>query len=306
MDPLFSIVIVNWNTKELVLQCLQSVYKNTTEKCFDVWVVDNGSTDDSVAALQTQYPDVNLVEAGQNLGFAHGNNLALEKIAGKYAVLLNTDTVVKPFAIDFLITFMEDHPEAGAAGPYLLNPDDSLQISCYPFPTLFREFWRLFHFDLIVPIGVYPMKSWKTDCYYKVDSIQGACMILRKTALNQIGFFDPNYFMYTEEIDLCYRIKHAGWNLFWVPESKVVHYGGQSTRKMASQMFISLYKTKVQFFRKHHGKFAAFLYKVILFFASVTRLLFCPLAWIQAGPSRDRNQYLAGRYVELIAALRKL
>jgi GT2 family glycosyltransferase len=303
MNPLFSVVIVNWNTSELLLNCVQSIFEHTDEKNYDIWVVDNASTDNSVEALRAKYPEVKLIASQKNLGFAGGNNLALEKISGKYALLLNTDTLVKPNAFDHLLSFMENNPGVGAVGPYLLNPDGSMQISCYPFPTLFREFWRMFHFDLAYPIGTYQMSAWDLQCNRQVDSIQGACMLVRKAALDQIGFFDSSYFMYTEEIDLCYRLHQAGWSLFWIPEAKVVHFGGQSTRKVASKMFLSLYQTKVQFFRKHHGNIAAVLYKIILFFASLIRIVLSPLVLLQKGFLRERNRYLSMRYFELIAAL---
>lgn len=306
MDPLFSVVIVNWNTKDLLLQCVQSIYANTNVKDFDIWVVDNASSDNSVESLRSQFPDVHIIASDKNLGFAGGNNLALEKVTGKYALLLNTDTLVKQNAFDYLLAFMESNPKAGVAGPYLLNPDGSMQISCYPFPTLFREFWRMFHFDLAHPLGTYRMSAWDPACTREVDSIQGACMLIRKTALDQVGLFDSSYFMYTEEIDLCYRLHQGGWSLFWVPESKVVHFGGQSTRKAASKMFLSLYQTKVQFFRKHYGKLAAILYKLILFFASLVRIILSPLVLFQKGPLQERNRYLSTRYMELIVALGRM
>jgi len=268
--------------------------------------VDNASTDDSVAAVRQHYPQVKLIECSENRGFARGNNLGLERAKGKYALLLNPDTLVRPGALEHLLNFMESHPSVGAAGPYLLNPDETLQESCFPFPSLSREFWRLFHLDFLYPYGKYDMLRWDKTQPRPVDAVQGACLILPKEAINQVGVFDPDFFMYTEEIDLCYRLKKAGWDIFWTPAARVVHYGGQSTRQIAPQMFLSLYQTKVQFFRKHYGAWVTGVYKFILSCASLTRIVLSPLAWLQAPPARARSLSLARRYLDLLACLPKM
>ena len=306
MQTAVSVIIVNWNTRELLLDCLSALYQHPFTQPWEVWVVDNASTDNTPAAVRQQYPQVKLIECTENKGFAVGNNLALERAEGRYALLLNTDTLVRPGAVQELFNFMETHPQAGAAGPYLLNPDQTLQVSCYPFPTLSREFWRLFHLDFLLPYAVYDMPRWNPTQPRPVDSLQGACLILRKETLDQVGLFDPNFFMYTEEIDLCYRIKQAGWEIFWVPTARVVHYGGQSTRQVAPQMFTSLYQTKVQFFRKHTGPTAAEVYKIILACASLARIVLSPLAWLQTPPARARSLTLARRYLDLLARLPKM
>lgn len=306
MQTAVSVIIVTWNTRGLLLDCLSALYEQSFTQSWDVWVVDNASTDNTPAAVRRQYPQVNLIECSENKGFASGNNLALHHAKGKYALLLNPDTRVSPGAIQELFDFIETHPQAGAAGPYLLNPDQTLQQSCYPFPTLSREFWRLFHLDFLVPSAVYLMPRWDPTQPRLVDTLQGACLILRTEALNQVGLFDPNFFMYTEEIDLCYRLNEAGWQRFWVPTARVVHYGGQSTRQVAPHMFISLYQTKVQFFRKHSGVWAASVYKIILACASLARIVLTPLACFQTPPARARSLTLARRYLALLARLSKM
>ncbi len=306
MQTAVSIIIVSWNTRELLLDCLSALYQHPFSDLLDVWVVDNASTDNTPAAVRHRFPQVNLVECAENMGFAGGNNLALERTASKYALLLNPDTLVMPGAVQALFEFMEAHPDAGGAGPYLLNPDQTLQASCYPFPSVRREFWRLFHLDFLYPYGIYDMSRWSADQPRQVDSIQGACLMLRKETLGQVGLFDPHFFMYTEEIDLCYRIKKAGWNLFWVPAARVVHFGGQSTRQVALHMFISLYQTKIQFFRKHFGAWHASVYKTILACASLARIILSPLAWLQTPASREHSFALARRYLGLLARLPKM
>ncbi len=267
-----SIVIVSWNTREILAQCLSSIYRYPPAGTFDVWVVDNASTDDSVPMIKTDFPDVRLIENRENIGFAPANNQAIRASGGDYVLLLNPDTEVSAGTFDTLRDFLQVHPDVGAVGPKTLNPDGSLQTSCYPFPTLSRELWRLLHLDKIAPYGSYRMAEWAARPR-EVDALLGACILFPRKVLDEIGLFDENYFMYTEEIDLCYRARQSGKKLFWVPETSIVHYGGQSTRQAAAEMFLQLYKSKLQFFRKHYGVTAGWLYKLILFFTAVPRLL---------------------------------
>jgi GT2 family glycosyltransferase len=198
---------------------------------------------------------------------------------------------------------METHPAAGASGSYYYNPDRSLQTSCYPFPTLAREAWRLFHLDRLKTYGVYDMEHWDASTPRSVDVLQGASLFLRRAALDQVGLFDPDYFMYTEEVDLCFRLQKAGWQLFWVPESGVIHLGGQSTRQAAQAMFIELYRSKHTFFRKQYGKASAGLYRFVLTLSALARLAAAPLAAFQPEPRRSQSRAVAANYRKLLQVL---
>lgn len=268
-----SIVIVSWNTRDLLAACLTAVYAEPPDCSFEVWVVDNASADGSAEMVRQRFPQVCLLETGANLGFAGANNLAIRQSEGTYVLLLNPDTEVRPYALTALVKFMDEHPEAGGAGSRLLNADGTLQPSCHPLPTLSRELWRLFHLDTLYTFGVYKMHSWDVETPQRVDIVQGASFILRRAILERVGLLDDSYFMYSEEVDLCYRIHQAGWRLFWVPQSPVVHHGGQSTRQVAAKMFIELYRGKVHYFRKNRGARAATVYKGILFLAALPRLV---------------------------------
>jgi hypothetical protein len=195
---------------------------------------------------------------------------------------------------------MEENSTAGAAGSKLLNPDGSLQISCYPFPTVAREFWRLFHLDTLWTYGVYDQEKWNQNESREVEVLKGASLFIRKKALDQIGVFDEDYFMYTEEVDLCYRLRKSGWHLFWVPQSEVIHYGGQSTQQAATKMFISLYQTKLLFFTKHYSWFDVQAYKLVLSLASIFRLLLVPFTWFQPLVIRQNSLSLAKNYQRLL------
>jgi N-acetylglucosaminyl-diphospho-decaprenol L-rhamnosyltransferase len=147
------------------------------------------------------------------------------------------------------------------------------------------------------------MAGWDLDTPREVDMIQGACLLLRREALDQVGLLDEDYFIYSEEVDLCHRLRQRGWKVYWVPQAQVIHYGGQSTRQVAADMFLRLYQGKVLYFRKHHGRLAAQAYKLILLIAALARLLLSPLAWLERPPLRQQHLALADHYRRLVMAL---
>lgn len=298
-----SIVIVSWNTKDLLDQCLASVFADRTGGTMEVWVVDNASSDSSAEMVEERYPQVKLIRNVSNPGFAGANNQAIRQACGKYILLLNPDTKITPGALNTLLRFMDSSPLTGAAGARLLNPDGSLQVSCFPTPTLFREFWRLFHLDVLSPTAVYRMESWSTSQPRAVDILLGACLLLKRETLDQVGLLDEDYFMYSEEVDLCHRVKNGGWQLHWVPEAEVVHYGGQSTKQTSEKMFFHLYLSKIQFFRKNQGQFSAQVYKLVILLAATVRLLLVPLTLFESGNQRKQHMSLSNLYRRLLFAL---
>jgi len=293
-----SIIIVNWNTRDLLAQCLQSIVADCESQIaasaqeaanhqgrqpsIEVFVVDNASSDGSVQMVKERFRWARLVENAENLGFARANNQAIDLAHGKYILLLNSDTEVHPGAFDALIGFMEKTPEAGAAGAYLLNGDGTLQPACHPMLTPWREFMRLLFLDRVLHTATYGVGWWQTEAPRQTEVIKGACLMLRHTALEQVGSLDESYFMYTEEVDLCYRLAQAGWQLWWVPTAKVTHYGEASSRQVAQTMYVQLYRSKIQFYRKYGGERRADLFKRLLRVAYEPRLaaatLFAPLS----------------------------
>lgn len=305
-EKLLSIIIVNWNTRALVADCLASVAVELAAfpaGQVETLVVDNASSDESVPYIQTHFPWVQLIRNRTNVGFAAANNQAMAVAKGKYCLFLNSDTKVLAQALTTMVEFMEAHPNVGAGGARYLNPDGSLQPSCYPAPTLASELWRLFHLDWLYPFGVYPMDDWALHKPQAVDIVQGAALLVRRAVLDQIGCFDTSYFMYTEEVDLCQRMRRAGWAIFFVPAAVVVHHGGQSTCQAALPMFLQLYHSKILYFRKHHGAGATALYKLILFGATLLRLVMTPFAWLERPERRRRHLTLANHYRRLVMAL---
>ena len=293
--PALSIVIVSYNVRDFLADCLASIYRNPPERPFEVWVVENSSNDGSLEMVRERFPQVNLLACQINLGFAAANNLAIPHCRGEYILFLNPDTLVYPNALDALVFFLDKNQQAGAAGSRLLNPDLSLQPSCYPFPTLGKELWRLLHLDAIYPLALYRQENWSTIEPRQVDVLQGTSLAVRRKMLEDLGYFDDTFFMYSEEVDLCYRIDIAGWQRYWVPASRVVHFGGQSTSQTAEKMFLQLYRAKTLYFRKNHGENAAQVYKAILGLAAILRLILAPLS-ILAGREKTRQTRLISTY----------
>jgi GT2 family glycosyltransferase len=300
---MLSIIIVSWNTASLLENCVASILANPPTSPFEIWVVDNASTDDSPRMVREKFPQVHLLQNQENVGFARANNQAIQRCTAKYVLLLNPDTLVASGALQALIDFLDKHPEAGAVGARILNPNGSLQISSHPEPTLSRELWRLFHLDALLPYAAYPLTRWETNQPQAVDVLIGACLLLRKKVLDQVGFLDEDYFIYSEEVDLCYRIQRAGWRMYWVPQAEVVHFGGQSTQQVPTEMFLNLYHSKIKYFRKHYGWSAAQIYKLILRIAAFARLVLAPFAIFERSSRRQKHLTLVNRYWRLILAL---
>jgi GT2 family glycosyltransferase len=286
-----SIIIVNWNTRDLLQRCIADVYANTGSLDYEVIVVDNASQDDSVALLRREFPKVQVIENETNTGFSVANNQGIRISTGRYCLLLNTDAFVHPGALETMVKFMDENPQAGAGGCRLYNEDGSLQRSCTSFPTLATELWQALWLDRTFPrsriFGRYWMTYWDFDEDCEVDSVIGACMILRRDALDEVGLLDEGYFMYSEEVDLCFRMKQAGWKVMFTPKATATHiWGGTSKRISNKTTFLRLFQSRIRFFRKHYGRTAVLLYKSILFGGSITRVMGGLLAFLL-----KRNEY---------------
>ncbi|MGR3174094.1 MAG: glycosyltransferase family 2 protein [Candidatus Scalindua sp.] len=245
-----SFIIVNWNTRDILINCLNSIYKTVTDIDSEIYVVDNNSTDGSQEAVKNGFPDVKLIENSTNTGFAHANNQALNIMQGRFAVLLNSDAVLQEDAIRNLLTFMNNAPNAGIAGVQLINEDGSRQNSIDNFPSLETEIFNKSILRLIFP-NRYPGKGRIYHNPIKVDSVIGACMMVRKEAMDAVGLLDEDYFIFLEETDWCFRMHKKGWKVYHVPDSKVFHLSGHSKKKAPGESQIEYYKSLYKFFRKN-------------------------------------------------------
>ena len=247
-----SFVIVNWNTRGLLLNCLTSIYQTAAGMDFEVWLVDNASSDGSVAAARMAYPKIHVIENTRNLGFAAANNLAFTQMRGRYAVLINTDAQLREGAVQSLFDFMEEVPEASMACGQLLNKDGSKQNSIAPFPTLLSLISNETLLRLLFPQR-YPSKRKHYPAPIAVDSCIGACIMVRKIAMDRVGFLDERYFFFLEETDWAYRMKRAGWKVFFVPAARIYHAQGKTVGGGFAARIL-FYRSRYQFFEKWHKR----------------------------------------------------
>lgn len=275
--PDVSVIVVNWNTRSLLERCLAAVQANAGPLSVELIVVDNASSDDSVAMVLARFPEARLIANAENVGFARANNQGLAAAAGRYCLLLNSDAFLDAGALERLVQYLDAHPRAGAAGPRLRYEDGSLQRSCFAFPTLWTELWQALWLDRLFPrsrvFGRYWMTYWDVDDTREVDSLMGAVLILRREAIDQIGGLDETFFMYSEEVDLCYRLRQAGWQNHFVHTATAMHLWGGSARQVPAQTFLRLYRSRLQFFQKHYGAVTTAGLRLILFGSSLVRVL---------------------------------
>jgi GT2 family glycosyltransferase len=303
---ILSIIIVSWNTRQDVLRCLASIWSSPPACSFEVLVFDNASRDGTAEVVAAEYPQVRLKGSPENLGFARANNRAASLAQGQFWLLLNPDTIVHPGALDALVRYLAGQPRVAAVGPRLINPDGSLQPSIERLPSLFREWWRLFHLDRLYPVSQYAQTVLVSRAPQPVEVLNGACLLVRADAVRPMGLFDEDYFVYSEEIDLCDRLGQAGWELHWLPEAEVTHAVGRSTSQVADQMFLELYRNKIKFFRKRRSALAGALYKFILLQASLVRFALGQLARALPFSRRQAWANIARQYGLLLAALPNL
>lgn len=288
--PDLSVVVVNWNTRDLLKQCLHSVRETVGELNVESIVVDNASTDGSSAMVRREFPEVRLIENVENVGFARANNQALQISQGRLVLLLNSDTVVRAGALQAMCHFMDQHPEAGIVGAKLLNPDGSFQASYLDFPTILSEVLLLTKLYLLFYPPCFPSYSLaRSREIREADWVSGACLAIRRAALEQVGGLDEDYFMYSEEVDWCWRVKQAGWKIFYIPQAEVLHWGGQSMKRIPVHKRARVYKGKVLFFRKHRGPGYAAAFRLILLLSTIMKMGVWSMALL-APSKRVRSQ----------------
>jgi hypothetical protein len=247
-----SIIIVNWNTKEFLLPCVRSILEDGQRRDWEMVVVENGSQDGSADEMREAFPSVHLIENDHNLGFAAAVNQGLQKTSGKYALLLNPDTRVKHGAIERLVSFIDSHSDVGVAGAQLLNSDGSKQNSIANFPSLATELLNKRLLRWFFP-KTFPGKESSYSGPVEVDSVIGACMMVRRDAIKQVGLLDEDYFVFLEETDWCYRIKQAGWKIYHVPQAEVYHFQGKSAEAERKRAKVEYFRSRYHFFKKNRG-----------------------------------------------------
>ena len=259
-----SVLIVNYNVKDYLLQCLRSLDAHSTSTTMQVVVVDNASTDASVDELRPLFPKVTWIALNENIGFGRGNNVGLEHCTGRYTLFLNPDTIVGPDTLDVMVRYLDANPTTGLAGCKVLNADGTFQVACRRgFPTPWASFCKLFGLQSMFPqsplFAQYNQTFRPIDETYEVDALIGAFMIGPTDVIKQVGGFDPAFFMYGEDLDLCYRVKQTGRSIMYVHSTSIVHYKGESTKRSSMNEVRVFYEAMAIFARKHYGQSRIFL-----------------------------------------------
>ena len=261
-----SIVIVNWNVRDLLRRCLATVFA-ATPYALEVIVVDNASSDGSLDMLRAEFPQVHLIANADNRGFPAANNQGLSAARGRYAMALNPDTEIAGDALIRIIAYLDRHPDVGALGPQLLNSDGSIQSSRRRFPTFVTALFESTWLQGIAPHGVlrrFYVDDVPASVTQEVDWVTGACIAVRREVLEGVGGFDESFFMYSEELDWCKRVRSAGWKIVYLPEAKIVHHVGKSSEQAVAARHIHFQTSKVRYFRKYHGRVVAETLRLIL------------------------------------------
>jgi N-acetylglucosaminyl-diphospho-decaprenol L-rhamnosyltransferase len=271
-----SIIIVNWNTREMLTRCLESIFADcgpqisadseaaghpSSQPTIEVFVVDNASSDGSQRMVEERFSWVHLIENTANLGFASANNQAIALCQTHYLLLLNSDTEVLPGALEALIAFADAHPEAGVVGARLINPDGTFQAGPNQFPTLasvvFESWGIIQRFTRNPYYPSFPPERSRTST--PCDWVGGACLLARRSAVEQVGVLDASFFMNSEEVDWCYRMRQQGWAVWYTPDASIIHIGGASAKRSTATQRLRTYQGKVLFLSKHHGALVGWL-----------------------------------------------
>lgn len=256
-EPLVSAIIVSFNVKDLLLDSIAALLKSA-DVPIEVIVVDNNSKDGSADAVETEFPDVKLHRMRKNVGFGRANNVGLDLATGRFILLLNPDVMVGERCVGELADFLLVRPDVGGVGPHLHRPDGRPDFAARrAFPTPAIAFYRLSGLSLLFPhsrrFGRYNMGHLSPDRPHEMDAGSAACFMVRRAAIRKVGFFDPAYFMYGEDLDLCFRLKQGGWKVFYVPSAQALHIKGASSRQATARMLYEFHSAMWTFHHKHYA-----------------------------------------------------
>lgn len=271
-----SIIIVSWNTKAILKDCLESVYSNAGDISLEVIVVDNGSTDGSVGMVKEYFPQTRIIENFQNLGYARANNTGIRAARGRYICLINSDVTVFNDCMGKLVTYMDEHPDVGIAGPKILNCDGTTQHSCRHFPSIWNTFCQAVGLNRIFPkselFSYWIMDYWDHSSTRRVDALSGCFWMIKREAIDKVGLLDENFFIYGEDLDWSRRFHSAGLEAYFYPEAQAVHLGGASSANAPVKFYIELQKADLQYWKKHHGRIGEISYAGVILLREIIRV----------------------------------
>jgi N-acetylglucosaminyl-diphospho-decaprenol L-rhamnosyltransferase len=303
-----SAVLVSYNTKELTLQAISHLLTDLESlDTFEVILVDNDSKDGTVVAVQSAYPAVRIIENHDNVGFGKANNQAFEACIGEYVLLVNTDAFVHSGCIQGLTKFLDLQPDVAVVAPRVLNQDGSLQVSVHPFPTPLRCWIENLWLNPLVK-NVFALRDWRSwahDETQEVPWVIGACMLVRKSIIDSVGGFDERFFMYSEETDWQYRIRKAGWKIWFVHDSEVTHLGGASggTEMLSSRTRTAFFESLDYYVLKNHSWLGLFCFQTGMFVGSLLRVILWFVVLVLRQSLRSQARYKVDHYIWLLCRL---
>lgn len=292
-----SIVIVNWNTKKLLLDCIESLKKETKECKIEIIVVDNASSDRSVEAIKKRFPDVYIIENHNNLGFARANNLGISLSKGKYICLSNTDIIALDNVIDRMYSYMEKNLDIGAMLPMCLDEELKIDQCCRRFPSLRLHMNEALYLDKFFPkIKFFQGRALPLSFYNStgdVNSVPCCFIIVRRKAIDGVGLLDERFFIYSEDVDWCKRFHSKGWRVVYYSDARIIHYGGSSSKVAQLKFLIEKHKSELQYWEKHYGIIKKFLFRLILILHYFLRIIgYCVLFIINRKERDNINEKL--------------
>ena len=274
-----SVIIVNWNVRRLLRNCLRSLFSHNSQLALEVWVVDNHSSDHSAKLLRRDFPGVRLIENENNIGFARASNQGIRQAWGRYILLLNPDTVWVDDSLSGMVAFMDGHPGVGAVGPKLLNADrQSIQYwGARRLPRPLDTFYEYTKLNLLFPcnrhFGRYLMADWDHADSREVDCLSGACLLVRRKTIQEVGLLDEDYPVYWEDTDWCHRVGLTQWKLYYLASAQLVHIGRQSTLQNRGPSTINAVRGIYRYYRKLHGPLTALWIWMLIWPASMAKML---------------------------------
>jgi len=288
-----TIIIVNWNTKDLLHNCLKSIDEQAGAIEYEVIVIDNASTDGSAAMVRSQFPNARVISNDTNRGFAAANNQGMAIAQGRYVLLLNSDTIVLNNAIEKTVDFADTTHDTAVIGCRVLNPDRSLQPTCFMYPSILNMILSSSYLYKLFPnnrfFGRERMTWWGRSDVREVDVVTGCFMLVRREAIKQAGMMDEDFFMYGEETDWCYRFKKTGWKNIFMPDAEIIHLGGQSSRKIAVEMSLQLRGSILYFIGKHKSRLEYVLACFLVWLFFVVRIPIWFLKYLLSIKKRKYN-----------------
>ncbi|AXM89107.1 glycosyltransferase family 2 protein [Anoxybacillus ayderensis G10] len=273
-----SIIIVNYNTLKLTIEAIESILKSKTKYSYEIIVVDNHSSDDSVHLIKEKFRNVAVIENKQNVGFSKANNQAIKLSKGRYILLLNSDTIVREDTIEKMIEFMDRNNNIGASGCEVVLPNGELDWACHRgFPTPEASFYYLVGLAKLFPksrrFNQYHLGYMNLNETHPVDCLVGAFMIVRREVIEQVGLLDEEFFMYGEDIDWCYRMKQAGWEIYYCPFTSIIHYKGASSKKKPFKIVYEFHRAMFLFHRKHYARKYPFIVNCFVYMGIAAKFI---------------------------------